>query len=98
MVGATKCNMNRIELCPDLSRCIQTVAREEFWDSVNTLMASEQENEDLQQRVELLRAFLESMDFRELRRQSEEHLTQGQRVKFLVYWKQSEPRYDMIVS
>ena len=98
MAGATKCNMNRIELYPDLSHCIQTVAREEFWDSVNTLMASEQENEDLQQRVELLRAFLESMDFRELRRQSEEHLTQGQRVKFLVYWKQSEPGYDMIVS
>ena len=98
MAGATKCNMNRIELSPDLSRCIQTVAREEFWVSVNTLMASEQENEDLQQRVELLRAFLESMDFKELRRQSEEHLTQGQRVKFLVYWKQSEPGYDMIVS
>lgn len=98
MAGATKCNMNRVELCPDLSRCIQTVAREEFWASVNTLMASEQENEDLQQRVELLRAFLESMDFKELRRQSEEHLTQGQRVKFLVYWKQSEPGYDMIVS
>ncbi len=98
MAGATKYNMDHIELCPDLSRCIQTVAREEFWASVNTLMASEQESEDLQQRVELLRAFLESMDFKELRRQSEEHLTQGQRVKFLVYWKQSEPGYDMIVS
>lgn len=98
MAGATKYSVNRIELSPDLSRCIQTVAREEFWDSVNALMASEQDNEDLQQRVELLRAFLESTDFRELRRQSEEHLTQGQKVKFQVYWKQSEPGYDMIVS
>lgn len=90
--------MNRIELCPDLSRCIQTVAREEFWNSVNTLMASDQENEDLQRRVELLKAFLESMDFRELRRESEGHLTQGHAVKFVIYWKQSKPSYDMIVS
>lgn len=90
--------MNCIELCPNLSHCIQTVAREEFWNSVNILMASDQENDDLQQRVELLKAFLESMDFRELRRQSEEHLIQGHTVKFVVYWKQSKPSYEMIVS
>jgi hypothetical protein len=90
--------MNCIELCPNLSHCIQTVAREEFWNSVSVLMASDQENDELQQRVQLLKAFLESMDFRELRRLSEEHLTQGRTVKFVVYWDKSKPSYEMIVS
>ncbi len=39
---------------------------------------------DLDQRLELLKVFLEEADFNRLRRESEEHLLRGRRVKFLL--------------
>jgi len=90
--------MGCIELLPSLSHCVETVAREEFWSLVNKYMESVQEDKEAESNIELLKAFLESMDFRRLRRESEEHLTQGRTIKFVVYWKEGEPNYDMIVS
>ncbi len=87
-----------IELSPNLSHCIETVAKEEYWSSVNKFMEGEQEDKELQQRIELLKVFLESMDFRRLRRESEKHLMQGKTVKFVIYWKENKPSYDMVVT
>jgi len=87
-----------IELFPNLSHCIETVAKEEYWSSVNRFMAGEQEDKELQQRIELLKAFLESMDFKKLRRESESYLIQGKTVKFIIYWKENKPSYDMVVT
>lgn len=87
-----------VELFPSLSHCIETVAKEEYWSSVNRFMAGEQEDKELRQRIELLKAFLESMDFRKLRRESEKHLMQGEKVKFIIYWKTSKPSYEMVES
>ena len=90
--------MVRIELFPSLSHCIETVAKEEYWRSVNKFMEGEQEDKELQQKIELLKAFLESMDFRKLRSQSEEYLIQGKTVKFVIYGKENKPSYDMVVT
>lgn len=90
--------MGCIELLPSLSHCIETIAREEFWSLVNKYMESVQEDKEVENNIKLLKAFLESMDFKRLRRESEEHLTQGRTIKFVVYWKEGEPNYDMIVS
>jgi hypothetical protein len=87
-----------VELFPSLSHCIETVAKEEYWSSVNKFMAGEQEDKELQQKIELLKAFLESMDFRKLRRESERHLMQGKTVKFIIYWKENKPSYEMLVT
>jgi len=65
---------------------------------VNKYMESVQEDKEVENNIKLLKAFLESMDFRRLRRESEEHLTQGRTIKFVFYWKEGEPNYDMIVS
>ena len=86
-----------VELFPSLSHCIETVAKEEYWSSVNKFMAGEQEDKELQQRIELLQAFLESTDFKKLRSQSEKHLIQGKRVKFIICWKEGKPSYEMEV-
>jgi len=91
-------NMDYIELIPSLSHCIETVAKEEYWSAVNKFMEGKQEDKELQQRIELLKAFLESMDFKRLRRESEKHLIQGKRVKFIVYWKEDKPSYDMVAT
>ena len=90
--------MGCIELLPSLSHCIETVAREEFWSLVNKYMESVREDKEVENNIKLLKAFLESMDFKKLRRESEEYLTQRRAIKFVVYWKEGEPNYDMIVS
>jgi len=61
-------------------------------------MEGEQEDKELERKSELLKAFLESADFRKLRRESEKHLIQGRTVKFIIYWEENKPNYDMIVS
>jgi uncharacterized protein YbgA (DUF1722 family) len=90
--------MDCIELFPSLSHCIETTAREEFWDSVNKYMEGGQANKELEAKIELLKAFLESMDFKKLRSQSEEYLTRGKIVKFIICWKEGKPSYEMVVT
>ena len=89
--------MDGIELFPRLSHCIETTAREEFWNSVNQYMESGQEDEKLEDRIEILKAFLESMDFKKLRSQSEKYLVEGKKVKFVISWKEDKPSYEMVV-
>jgi hypothetical protein len=89
--------MDGIELFPRLSHCIETTAREEFWNSVNQYMESGQEDKKLEERIELLKAFLESMDFKKLRSQSEKYLVEGKKVKFVISWKEDKPSYEMVV-
>ena len=76
--------MDVIELFPRLSHCIETAAREEFWNSVNQYMESGREDKKLEEKIELLKAFLESMDFKKLRSQSERYLVEGKKVKFVI--------------
>jgi len=89
--------MDGIELFPSLSQCIETTASEEFWNSVNQYMEGGQEDRKLEDRIELLKAFLESMDFKKLRNQSERHLIQGKRVKFVIFWENGNITYEMVV-
>jgi hypothetical protein len=72
-----------IELLPDLSHCIQTKAKQEYATTMSNILSGDQ-SPGLEDRLELLRAFLEEADFSRLRRESEEHLTQGQKVKFVI--------------
>jgi len=90
--------MDCIELFPSLSHCIETTAKEKFWSSVNEYAQSNQEDEKLEQKIELLKAFLESMDFGKLRSESEKYLLEGKTVKFLIYWKEGRPSYDMLID
>jgi hypothetical protein len=90
--------MDGIELFPSLSHCIETTAREEFWNSVNQYMEGEQEDKKLEEKIELLKAFLESMDFKKLRSQSEKYLVEGKRVKFVISWKEGKPSYEMVIT
>jgi hypothetical protein len=90
--------MESIELFPSLSHCIETTAREEFWNLVNQYMDSGQEDKKLEERIELLKAFLDSTDFKKLRSQSETYLIEGKQVKFVVRWKKGKLNYEMMVT
>jgi len=90
--------MVQIELVPDLSHCIKTVAKREYRETVEKLLAAEEGNGELQERIELLRVFLETMDFRKLRVESEKHLLEGRKVKFVVYIEDGTSKYNLEVT
>jgi hypothetical protein len=87
--------MTAIELFPDLTHCIETVAKKEYEDITRQLLAGES-NAELEDRLALLRDFLETADFRELRRQSEELLLQNRKVKFLLFRDRGQLSYKMV--
>lgn len=90
--------MLKIELVPDLSHCIETVAKREYREATAKLLAEPKENNELGKRIELLRTFLETMDFRKLRQESEKYLVEGRTVKFILYLEYGAPKYEMIVT
>ena len=90
--------MVSIELTPTLAHCIETTARQEFSKAANQYMQRGGEDEELEEKIELLRMFLESMDFKELRRGSEKPLIEGKTVRFILYLEEGKPRYEMKVE
>jgi hypothetical protein len=83
MMDETQGQLTTVELIPDLSHCVQTRARQEHAATMSRIMSGD-ESPGLEPRLELLKAFLEEADFSRLRRESEEHLTQGRKVKFVL--------------
>jgi hypothetical protein len=93
--GQDRIAVVRVELFPDLSHCVQTQAKKEHSETMKKLLAAEGQSEELEERLELLRLFLEEADFKDLRRESEKHLAQGRQVKFTVYLEDGRPRWDL---
>lgn len=87
----------QIELFPSLSHCIETTAKQEFWRSVNEYM-EKQGDKELEEKIELLKAFVESMDFGKLRRESEKYLIEGKEVRFTIHWNGNKLQYEMSVD
>ena len=50
---------------------------------------------ELAKKLEILRLFLESADFNKPRSESEKHLVEGERVKFVVCLEKGKPKYEM---
>jgi hypothetical protein len=87
-----------IELKPDLSSCIETLSKKEYERTLNLLLKEGSVNEELGERLEVLRLFLESTDFGRLRGQYERYLTEGKKVTFLIYPEGGKVGYQMIVN
>jgi hypothetical protein len=90
--------MDCVELFPTLSHCIETAARNGFCDAAAQYLKAGRGDHKLEKRIELLRASLESADFKKLRAQSEKHLTAGERVKFLICRKEGRLSWQMVVT
>ena len=87
-----------VELTPTLDHCIESTARQEFARNAADYMQSGEREVSLEERIELLGAFLESADFRELRTQSEPHLAQGKTVRFILSMRDGKADYTMKVD
>jgi len=87
-----------IELEPNLSSCIETLAKREYKKALSTILKAGTENEELSERMEVLRLFLESTDFGALRSRYEKYLEEGKRVKFRIYSKKGRVNYKLTVT
>jgi hypothetical protein len=90
--------MLKIELVPDLDHCIETVARKEYNEAVHQLLSEKTASDELKEKEEILRLFLETADFKKLRAESEPHLLQGEQVRFIIHLKDGVAKYDMNIQ
>ena len=90
--------MLKIELIPDLTHCIETVAKREHTAVSKRLLAPGAVNKELEEKLEILKLFLERVDFKQLRAESERQIMEGRRVKFTVYLDNGVPKYEMNIS
>jgi predicted house-cleaning noncanonical NTP pyrophosphatase (MazG superfamily) len=89
--------MVHIELEPNLSSCIETLAKKEYKQTLNRILKEEVEDEELITRLEILRLFLELVDLSELRSRYEGFLMEGKRVKCLIYFVEGKVSFELIV-
>jgi hypothetical protein len=87
-----------IKLIPTGSHCIETTAKREYWKSVDEYLKKANEDKRLEERIELLKAFLETADFGMLRQQSEKPIIDGKQVTFKLSIKNGKPWYEMTVE
>lgn len=90
--------MLKVELLPDLAHCIETVARDEYTAIYKQILAPGQINRELADKLEILRLFLETADFKKLRAESEQLLMEGEKVRFVVYLEAGVPGYEMHIA
>lgn len=85
-----------VRLVPALDACVETQAKREYNRIAAELL--KKEDKSLVERLEILRLFLESADFRKLRSQSEKCLADGREVVFEVFMSGGKPEYEMKVD
>ena len=88
--------MVEMELIPDLSHCIETVARREHDRLVRDYFRAGEGDAEFEEKVELIRSFLQSADFRKLRRESEGYLLKGENIKFILYREEGKTKYRLV--
>ena len=88
----------KIELTPTLELCIEGTARQEYKKSADEYMRKGKKDRELEEKIELLRMFLETTDFRKLRAESEKHLIEGKKVRFILTSEKGKPKYEMKIE
>ncbi len=88
----------RIELIPTLDLCIEGTARQENKNNAAEYMQRGQKDRKLEDKIELLRMFLETADFRKLRAESEKLLAEGKKVRFVLTKEKGKPKYEMKIE
>jgi hypothetical protein len=88
-------NVIRIEIEPELGRCVETTARLRHRRLVEHILQSGNASGQEEEEVDLLRVFLETADFSRLRAQSEPLLAEGHRVVFYVVGDGEQATWEM---
>jgi len=86
-----------IEIEPELSACVETKARKEY-DRILISLLKEGEKEELIEKLEVLKLFLESTDFGKLRSDYEKYLPEGRKVKFILRSAEGKAKYEVKIE
>ncbi len=88
--------MLKITLVPSISQCIETIAKKEYNDSLRQVLAGDPNSNT--QKLELLKSFLETANFKKLRSESEKHLIAKEKVVFILQARKGVTKYEMRIN
>jgi molybdenum cofactor biosynthesis enzyme MoaA len=79
-------------------KCIKCLAEQELYNCLRELLREEGENKEMQQRFEMLLAFLKSPESKKLRDESEKHLAEGRKVTLRLSLADGKPKYKLNID
>ena len=79
-------------------KCIKCLAEQELNNCLLELLRGEENDEKVQQRFEMVVAFLQAPESRKLRDESEKYLAEGKRVTLRLSLVDGKPQYKLEVS
>ena len=97
-------DVNSFELEPKHStsqipgKCIKCLAEQELNNCLLELLKGGEDEQELQQKYEMLLAFLKSPESQKLRDESEKYLAEGRKVMLKLSFGDAEPRYELKID
>ncbi|HUW46840.1 MAG TPA: hypothetical protein VMW50_13760 [Dehalococcoidia bacterium] len=79
-------------------KCIKCLAEQELYNCLRRLLRGENENKEVQQRYEMLLAFLKSPESQKLRDESEKYLAEGRKVTLRLSFADGKPKYELNIG
>ena len=79
-------------------KCIKCLAEQELNNCLLELLRGEGEGRELQQRFEILLAFLKSPASQKLRDESEKYLAEGKKVRVKINFETGKPKYELKID
>ena len=79
-------------------KCIKCLAEQELNNCLLELLRGEENDEKVQQRFEMVVAFLQAPESRKLRDEAEKYLAEGKRVTLRLSLVDGKPQYKLEVS
>jgi len=79
-------------------KCVKCLAEQELNSCLRVLLMDEKDNEEVQQRFEMLVSFLKSPESKKLRDESERFLADGRQVTLKIHFEDDKPSYELKVD
>jgi len=79
-------------------KCVKCLAEQEMNNCLLELLRGEGDEEEFQQKFEMLRAFLKSPESQKLRDESEKYLAEGKKVSVKINFETEKPEYELKID
>ena len=79
-------------------KCIKCLAEQELNNCLRELLGGKENDQKLQQRFEMLLAFLKSPESQKLRDESEKYLAEGRKVMLRLSFTDGKPKYELNID
>jgi len=79
-------------------KCIKCLAEQELNNCLLELLRGKEDDQNLQQKFEMLLSFLKSPESQKLREESEKHLAEGRKVMLRLSFNGGKPKYKLNID